>query len=205
MTRARRISRTTVARAGARIVRRGGMDAVTLRAVADVVGVTPMALYRHVDDADDLRLATLDYVLGEVASPAPDGAVRDRLGGFARATRSVLGRYPGSARAMLTDWVALNQGTRIMESLLAVAAEHSPDPDRQVEIANAVFVYVAMRLMAEEAVLVRGRRRSLPAVAAHPERFPRLVETQARFGTIDTDRHFEVGLAALLDGLLDSR
>ena len=56
--------------------------------------------------------------------------------------------------------------------------------------------------MAERAVLARGRERRLPAVDAEPRRFPLLAELQNQFRTIDTDRHFTIGLGALLDGLL---
>jgi len=203
MTGARRISRTAVARAGALIVRREGLGSLTVRAVAETLRVTPMALYRHVDSAAGLRAATLDHILLELASPPGHGTVVERLDVFAHAARTLLRRYPGVARAVLTEWVALNQGARIMEALLIVAAEAMPDPQRQVDLANAVFVYVAMRVIAEEAVLAGGRRRSLPAVAEHPERFPNLLAARTRFARVDTNRHFAIGLDALLAGLLE--
>ncbi|MGZ6909259.1 MAG: TetR/AcrR family transcriptional regulator [Acidimicrobiia bacterium] len=205
MSRARTISPVAIARAGAWVARRAGFDAVTVRAVATRLGVTPMALYRHVGSAAGLRSATLEFVLLEVPPPPVDGSVASRLRDFALGARPVLTRYPGVADAVLVEWVHLVQGARIMEALLATAAAHTRRGDEQVDIANAVFVYILMRAIAERAVLARGNRRSLPVVRAHPERFPRLLAAQQAFGHIDVDRHFAVGLDALLDGLLGGR
>lgn len=90
----------------------------------------------------------------------------------------------------------------MIEGLLEVAAVHTENPREQVAIANAVFVYAVTRAIAERAVLARGRERKLPAVDAAPHRFPLLAGVRHQFRTIDTDRHFTIGLDALLDGLL---
>ena len=90
----------------------------------------------------------------------------------------------------------------MVEGLLGVAAIHTPHSREQVAIANAVFVYVLTRVIAERAVLARGKERRLPAVESEPLKFPRLAKVQQQFRAIDTDRHFGIGLDALLDGLL---
>ncbi len=202
MSRPHRISRVAVARAAARIVRRDGLDAVTVRAVADALAVTPMALYRHVGSAAGLRTATLELILLEVKAPPPEGRVTERLRVFAHEARTVFGRYPGVAEAVLTDWPRLLQGARIMESLLATAAGATRSTARRVDIANAVFVYVLMRAVAERSVLAGGRRRSIPTAQAHPDRFPELAAAQGYFAEIDTDRHFAIGIDALLRGVV---
>ena len=202
MVRAGKTTRTRVVRAATRIARHDGLDAVTVRAVAGVLGVTPMALYHHVASAADLRLATLEAILLQVRTP-PDGRTPvEQLRAFATDARSVLRRHPGAADAVLTSWPELLQACRLMEWLLATAAAVTPQPDRRVDIANGVFVYVLMRVMTERAALAGGSDRALPMVKAHPERFPHLVESWRRFSRIDTERHFTVGLDALLDGLL---
>lgn len=42
-----------------------GLEAVSLRRIASELGVTPMAIYRHVRDKDDLQFAMLDATLAE--------------------------------------------------------------------------------------------------------------------------------------------
>ena len=51
-----------------------GADGLTMRAVADELGVTPMALYRHVKDKTDLVGLLFEAVLHEEPLPAPTRA-----------------------------------------------------------------------------------------------------------------------------------
>src|ERR1700720_143924 len=46
------------------IVDREGIDALTIRRVAKACGLSPMGLYRHVRDKDDLLDRVVDAVLG---------------------------------------------------------------------------------------------------------------------------------------------
>ena len=202
---AHKLNRVAVAKAGARVARRHGVDGVTMRSVAAVLGVTPMALYGYVDSSDALRRAAVDSALQLVQSPPCDGTVEARLRSWAHAARRGFRAHPDLAAVCLTDWPELREGCRIMESLLSVAADHTPRGADQVAVANAVFVYVVTRAIAERAVLARGKVRAIPAVEAEPRRFPRLAKVQSQFRAIDTDRHFEIGLEALLDGLLTSK
>ncbi|MEP6624505.1 MAG: TetR/AcrR family transcriptional regulator C-terminal domain-containing protein [Acidimicrobiia bacterium] len=199
---ARKLNPVVAARAGARIVRRQGIDRVTMRSVAAAIGVTPMALYRCFDSADALRLASISEALERIPDPPRDGSVRERLEAWAQTARRRLRATDGLAAACLTDWPALPAGCRMMEGLLAVAADHAESTIRQCEIANAVFVYAVTRAQAERAVLARGSTRQLPAVEARPKQYPHLAALEHRFAVIDVDRHFAVGLDALLVGLL---
>ncbi len=198
---ARKIGRIRAARVGASVVRREGVDGVTMRRVADGLGVTPMALYRCFDSSEDLRLASVSCALERIPDPPLEGSVRDRLGKWAQVARPRLRVTRGLADACLTDWPKMAEGCRIMEGLLRVASDHTTDPGRQVEIANALFVYVLTRAIAERAVLAHGRKRTIPAIARHPERFPHLASNQAAYSTIDPDDEFAAGLRALLDRL----
>ena len=61
------------------LIERGGADAVSIRAVADRVGVTPPSIYRHFDDKDELFDAVcahyferLTDVMEEVAADVDD-------------------------------------------------------------------------------------------------------------------------------------
>lgn len=56
----------------------GSEDAVSIRGVADAVGLTPAAIYRHFDDKDDLLFAVcarhFDSITEDVAIPALDAS-----------------------------------------------------------------------------------------------------------------------------------
>ena len=77
-----------------------GLDAVSFRRLAADFGVTPMALYRHVADRDDLLAAMSDLVLAEIAVPEQADhddwvrALRDVL----RSGVSAFTRHPAARR-----------------------------------------------------------------------------------------------------------
>lgn len=76
-----------------------GLDAVSFRRLATDFGVTPMALYRHVADRDDLLAAMSDLVLAEIEVPAQADddwvrALRDVL----RSSVTACTRHPAARR-----------------------------------------------------------------------------------------------------------
>ena len=79
------ISREAVLTAALRLADEQGLEAVTMHAVAKVLNVTPMALYRHVDDKNALLDGLVELLLTEYPSAAdsstsPSGAVGAILG-----------------------------------------------------------------------------------------------------------------------------
>lgn len=72
--------------------------------VAERLGVTTMALYRHVADRDDLEHAVVEIVLAELAGPLPDtGEWESGVAGWMHALRRCWIAHP---------WVASMLGTR---------------------------------------------------------------------------------------------
>ncbi|MFJ8473567.1 TetR/AcrR family transcriptional regulator [Kitasatospora sp. NPDC094011] len=71
-----------------------GLAAVTMRAVADRLGVTPMALYRHVGDKQGLLDGLVERLLGEIRLPDPDLPWPDRLAQLAQGIRAVARAHP---------------------------------------------------------------------------------------------------------------
>jgi len=61
--------------AARRLLDREGSDAVTMRRVAKAVGITPMALYRHVADRDDLLNSLADAGFEDLAARAGNASL----------------------------------------------------------------------------------------------------------------------------------
>jgi AcrR family transcriptional regulator len=83
-----RVLRSAVAHADA-----VGLEALTMRTLAEMLGVAPMALYRHVANKDDLIDAMVDVVFMEIGVPAGGGDWRTSMRRRAIAVREALARH----------------------------------------------------------------------------------------------------------------
>lgn len=97
---------------------------MSFRRLAADVGVTPMALYRHVEDRDDLLLAMTDLVMEEIEIPAAAPDTR----GWALALREVLRtavaaytRHP-AARALFSTPRVSARSAALTEALIQLLA-----------------------------------------------------------------------------------
>ena len=72
-TRSPTLTRTRILRAALRLIDMQGLSALTMRALATELAVSPMALYNYVSDKEELLDLTLDLMLGEVDCSATDG------------------------------------------------------------------------------------------------------------------------------------
>lgn len=79
-----------------------GLAAVTMRAVAQRVGVTAMALYGYFPDKDSLLDAMADRVIDEVPEPSLPPGWRDRLLALAELVRAVAREHPSVIQYLFT-------------------------------------------------------------------------------------------------------
>ncbi len=97
----KRLDRDAVLRTALALADQVGLDAVSLRAVAARIGVTPMALYRYVESKEDLLDGMADLLYAKLHVPPereePEGWWDD-LAGLARSTRRLVLRHPAAAR-----------------------------------------------------------------------------------------------------------
>ena len=95
-SRARRpLSKERVLDAAIAVADRGGVESITMRRVAQELGVEAMSLYHHVPNKEAILDGVVDRVFEEIEMPDLDGAAdwRDNLRSRARSTREVLSRH----------------------------------------------------------------------------------------------------------------
>jgi AcrR family transcriptional regulator len=95
-TPARRVplSRDRVLRAAVAIADAAGIGSLTMRSLAQELGVKPMALYYHVANKDEILDGIVDLVFSEIELPSADGDWRSEIVRRANSARRVLGRHP---------------------------------------------------------------------------------------------------------------
>lgn len=98
-----------------------GLDGLTIRRLADTLGVSPMAIYWHVKNKDELVEAMGDRVCRDLeltVDPADpwDAQLRTLLTDFMR----VLVRYPGAAPIVMPRMLYSDTGRNLMELSLGL-------------------------------------------------------------------------------------
>jgi AcrR family transcriptional regulator len=105
------IDRAAVLAASLQLADEQGLAAVTMQAVADRLGVTPMALYRHVANKADLLDGVVESLLLEVPLPDPADDWATRLLALSRGTRRAASAHP-EVFPLLLQRAAVTPGAR---------------------------------------------------------------------------------------------
>ncbi len=101
--RSERLTRPDIVEAAKRITAREGLDSLTMRKLADELGVTSMAPYYYVRNKDELIDLVTEAVMSAVPVPDPSsGRWDERLWTLNRESRRVIAKYPGLAEALMT-------------------------------------------------------------------------------------------------------
>jgi len=94
------LTRERILRAAVAMADDGGIEALSMRRLAQELDVVPMALYRHVANKEDLLDGIVDLVVGEVDPPETGtdwkAAIRRRV----LSAREMLLRHPWAVRAI---------------------------------------------------------------------------------------------------------
>lgn len=88
-----RLSRERVLRTAINRADEGGLDALTMRSLAEELEVAPMALYRHIANKDDLVDAMVDVVFSEIGVPSGGGDWQTAMRRRAISVRDALARH----------------------------------------------------------------------------------------------------------------
>lgn len=107
-----------------------GVDAFTMRALAERFQVNPMTIYHHFGDRDGLIAAMAERVYCGVSAPV-SGAPRDRIEALLRAYHAQVLRHPGLTLLIFSrPTVFPEQARRITEDIARFLVEVGLSPAR---------------------------------------------------------------------------
>ena len=201
------------------IADRDGLEAVTMRRLADSLGVRPMALYTYVPGKAELLDLMLDTVYGEMVQTAsPDDGWRESLGTVARDNRALFEAHPWAA-AISTSRPPLGPGLmrKYEHELSALASAGLDDVETDAALTFLLDFVRSSALAAHDA---RATRRDTGMTdeewwAANAPLLARVIDEDAyptasrvgaaagaaHGGAYSPDHAWEFGLARVLDGL----
>ncbi|MEU2914753.1 TetR/AcrR family transcriptional regulator [Streptomyces massasporeus] len=94
------LSRERVIRTAVAVADEKGVNALTMRAIAEPLGVEAMSLYHHVAGREDVLGGMVDAVFGEIDLPPRDTDWKSALRHRADSARAVLRRHPWAVGLM---------------------------------------------------------------------------------------------------------
>jgi AcrR family transcriptional regulator len=94
------LSRERLLRGAIAVADRGGIGALTIRSLANELGVKPMSLYHHVANKEAILDGVIDIVFSEIDLPPADSDWRQAMRHRALSARSVLRRHPWATPLM---------------------------------------------------------------------------------------------------------
>lgn len=209
----KQLSQEAVVDAAVRVLGKEGMDAVTMRRVAQELETGAASLYVHVANKDELRALLADRIAGLIPLPEPDpNHWREQLVQVIRDAVSVHVAHPGLAQISMAGLPTGPNNLRLMEVILTLLRMGGIDDQVVAWAADLLGMFVPATALEEELFAAAGRTdenmrefadqygaylRSLPA-----DRFPTLVALAGHL-TVGGDRErFAFKLDVILNGLL---
>jgi TetR/AcrR family transcriptional regulator, tetracycline repressor protein len=201
------INREQVVDAAERAVRAGGYQQLTIRSLAADLGVSPMALYQHVRDKDDLLDEVVDRLLARAWKPRADPSDwREWIVEAADRLRRLLVAQPAALHVYLTHPVTSPAALARMDSVMDVLRQALGDEQSAQRAYAAVHTYT-LGFAALEGSRSRWRspQDSEPSYAGTSRRTQRPVsedpDLAQRLAAYTTPDQFLQGLNYLLDGI----
>jgi AcrR family transcriptional regulator len=203
-----RLSRERVLDRAVEVADAQGLGALTMRSLAQELGVRPMALYHYFANKDEILNGLIDRVFAEIDLPAPGGHWRAEVTRRAHSARRVLRRHPWAVPLMesrSTPGPATLRQHDAMLGTLRGAGLSLPMTGHAYAVLDA-FVY---GFAVQEAALPFDRDTAPEATAAlaaqfPADQYPHLVEfatDHALQPGYDFGEEFDYGLGLILDAL----
>ncbi|MEV7237208.1 TetR/AcrR family transcriptional regulator [Streptomyces sp. NPDC051020] len=207
-----RISREEIIETARRIVDEGGVDRLTMRRLATEIGSTPMALYHHVRDKEELLVLLLDdYAARTLRRSELPAHPRERIVAATTAIHEALAACPWIVEVLTADDLMSTSALWFVEQIVDGLVECGLSPDRAVHGYRAIWYYTAGEIVVRTTA---ARRRADDDRATYreqvfadldPSELPRLAQAADRWAPLTAEDTYQDGLRALVDGLLVSR
>ncbi len=202
------LSREVVVDAALQVLDAEGGEALTMRRVADQIGVSASSLYGYVDNKEELVQLVLDWIFQEVEVPPTGGNWQETLKELGRAMLAMYRRHRGVAALTLGRVAVTPSMLAIGERLLAELKSAGMPDQVAAFVGDLGGLYVGAIAYEQDVTPLAGPgaadfiaqfsawMRSLPA-----DRFPNTLAMADTLMVGSADDRFEWGLDVIIRGL----
>ena len=188
-----------------------GVEALTIRRIATELGVTPMALYWHFRNKEELLAALGDQIWSELDTDIDPAASWDQqLRGLLESLLHVLRAHPCASQLILEGEKQSNAALLASETTLGVLRQGGFDLEHAAEIARSALWTGLMLVMSEpgfhpamtEAEKKEEQRKARVRLSLlPPDRYPCLVEAALPMSSGNTEFHYSFGVNLFIAGV----
>ena len=202
MPRPRSLTADQLASAALAVIDRDGLAVLSMRAVAQELGMSTMGLYRYVADREELERLVVELVLSAVDAEPPDlhAPWRERVEIWRERVRDTVGAHPAVVPLTITHRHHSLGVLRWSETVLAMLTEAGITGERRVVALRGLLSYVIGAIQLEHLGALSGPG-TITITQLPPTEFPHLTETARHARHVGADQEFLEGLAMLLHGL----
>jgi TetR/AcrR family tetracycline transcriptional repressor len=203
------LSREAVVEAAARVLQRDGYAGLTMRAIADELGVQAPALYWYVPSKEALEVLLYDQLMSGFVVTLSGGDWRESVREAARQLRQHMRRHRDIARIAPHDF-ALGPNTMAqLNGGLAILLSGGLSERDAAYAFNMLYNYVVNWVAGEAEWVERTNATDQPphvGEAEHlgeidPDLFPHIVALADHLAADDSEGRFEFGLECMIAGL----
>ena len=197
------LTRDRIVAAALRLVDAGGLDAVSMRGVAEALGTGPASLYAHVAGKDELLSLLIERLAGELHLPEPDPERwQEQIKELVREMHAVLLAHRDLARASLGTAPLGEAALQVTDRMIELLTLGGLPKQVIAYAADLLPLYAAATAHEQSLAATEDGARYRDEVHAYlaalpPDRFPHL----ATLGHSDSAERFEFGLDLLVAGL----
>ncbi len=170
-----------------------------MRRIGEELGASPMAVYRHVEDREDLLIRMLDTLADRVDKPVTEGAPRERIARMMWTMHDGFRGDPWIVRVLAHEGLASPRILPMVEAIFRALSDAGFDPATSRGLYNLLFQFLyGETLMSHFDRLSTYSRRMVEEADA--SKYPTLI---AAIGTErhDAPEYFEANLGRVLDGI----
>jgi TetR/AcrR family tetracycline transcriptional repressor len=196
-----------------------GLEAVSVRRIADQFGVTPMALYWHFDDKEALLAGvadrlwvetaeTLDRSLEQLSTAEDDGW--GELRRVLDALVTVMQRHPSAAELVPSRVLSCEAGRNVTELTLGFLSRKGFEPAQASDLALFLLSGAVMLVSTQAGIeihdrqerLEHQRQKRIALASLPPDRYPHIAESAGYLTDCETPETYVArGCDAIIAGV----
>lgn len=201
------LSRERVLRAALRLADEGGIESLSMRRVAQDLGVQAMSLYHHVANKDDMLDGIVDIVVSEIDVPSLETDWQTAMRRRATSAHAVLLRHPWATMPLVSRINAGPAMLRYVDATLGCLCKAGFSLEMADHAWNAIdshiygFTLQELNFPFEAADYSAAAAQGLTLIPADQYPYLNRLTHQVVEGDYDGIHDFEFGLELILNGL----